>query len=102
MNNEPTTYIVEITEQFNKEMKRFVKKKNFRKLPKQVADMVEDFKQGNITGDLITQNDIPLPYAFYKKRLPNEDTNSGTSNGYRVLYPARHEENSIALLSIIP
>jgi len=36
----------------------------------------------------------------YKTRLPNKDTNDGKSNGYRVVYLARHDKRTVAFLLV--
>ena len=75
-------YLILTIDDFDKSIKRFVKKKSFTQLPKQVRELVEDLEKGNFTGDILTINDNPA-YKVYKKRLPNLDADVGTSNGYR-------------------
>ena len=84
---------------FEKSADRLVSKKKFRKLPSQIASLVSDFEKGLISGDLLVHSDIP-PYDVYKIRLPNEDTKVGKSDGYRIIYLARHDNHTIALLFI--
>ena len=48
---------------------------------------------------MLVHSDAP-PYDVYKLRLPNDDTNVGKSNGYRVIYLARHDNHTVALLFI--
>jgi len=38
--------------------------------------------------------------VVFKIRLPNNDTNVGKSNGYRIIYLARHDNRTVAFLFI--
>jgi mRNA-degrading endonuclease RelE of RelBE toxin-antitoxin system len=84
---------------FEKNADRLVTKKKFKKLPAQIASLVADFEKGLIKGDVIFRSDNP-PYEVIKIRVPNEDTNVGKSDGYRVIYLAKHDSRSVALLFI--
>ena len=97
---EPTVYLVETEADFDKAIDRFVRKKKFRKLPKQIKGLVEELEKGEFSGELLTRQDEPIPYEVYKKRLPNEDTQVGKSDGYRVIYLAMHETRIVALLTM--
>ena len=99
-NNELQAYTVEETEVFDKSVVRFVKKKKFKKLPDQIENLVNDLEQGNFSGDLITRHNAPPPYEVYKKRLPNEDTQTGASGGYRVIYLVATQNRVVGLLEI--
>jgi mRNA-degrading endonuclease RelE of RelBE toxin-antitoxin system len=84
---------------FDNQFNRLVQKKKFRKLPAQIADFITEIEKGEFSGDILTRSDDP-PYDVYKTRLPNKDTNEGKSNGYRVIYLARHDNRSVAFLLI--
>jgi len=98
MNNE--AYILDyIAPEFDGNADRLVKKKKFRKLPAQIADLITEVEKGDFSGKIIIRSDDPL-YDVYKTRLPNKDTNEGKSNGYRVVYLARHDKRTVAFLLI--
>jgi len=99
MSNYIQAYSVDTTDDFDKSAVRFVKKKKFRKLPNQIENLIDDFENGNFSGDLLTRHDNPA-YEVYKKRLPNEDTQTGTSDGYRVIYMVVQEKRVVGLLAI--
>ena len=92
-------YEIQAQPDFVNSVQRFVRKKHFRSLPKQIEDLALELQQGNFSGDRIIHSDAP-PYDVYKKRLPNPDVNVGQSNGYRVIYLAEHANRIIALLAI--
>jgi len=99
MQNSNTPYVVMTFEKFDKSVKKFVSKKKFSKLPKQVNELIQELKSNTFTGDVLTINNDPA-YKVYKKRLPNEDTNVGKSNGYRVIYIVLQDYNIIGLLEV--
>ena len=101
MNNDGLlAYTVEETEDFDKSVVRFIKKKKFKKLPDQIEELVNELEQGNFSGDLLTRHDSPPQYEVYKKRLPNEDTNTGVLDGYRVIYLVATQNKVVGLLAI--
>ena len=93
-------YEVEYLEAAEKEISRFVRKKKFRKLPGQLSDFEEQLRTGHFPGTLIFKGTEQKPYDVYKVRLPNEDTNQGKSNGYRIFYVVVHIEKRVVLLAI--
>ena len=93
-------YEIESTDDFDSEVERFFRKKKFRKLPAQIRKLTDDFKVGNFSGDLLTRHSTPPPYEVYKKRLPNEDTQTSTSGGYRVIYLVATGNHVVGLLAI--
>jgi len=100
MNNENVKYEVAFHEYFKPALERFYKKKKFKKLPKQVDGLIKEFETGNFSGKLLKKVGEPIPYELYKKRLPNEDTKAGKSNGYRVIYLVASENKVVGLLII--
>ncbi|MCL1988148.1 MAG: hypothetical protein FWG64_09300 [Firmicutes bacterium] len=100
MNNEIQAYLIEAIDDFEKEVVRFVRKKKFRKLPLQIKDLIAELKDGNFSGNLLKREIEPVPHEVYKKRLPNEDTKTGKSNGYRVVYLVATENKVVGLLDI--
>ena len=91
---------VDETKDFRKEIDRLVKKKNFRKLPKQIDALIDDLEQGIFDGTKIKEETSPIEYVEYKLRMTNEDTKSGKSNGYRVIYAVMQEEKLVLLVMI--
>ena len=100
MNENIISFEVKYHEEFENDIERFIKKKNFRKLPKQIAELVEKLKVGELDGDKIKSVEKPVKYDVYKLRLPNKDTNEGKSNGYRVIYMAMTDKKVVLLLTI--
>ena len=97
---ETVVYQVDVGEDFQKELRRFAKKKKFRTLPDQIEELIIKFKRGEFEGDKITHSDLPASHDIYKLRLPNPDTNVGKSNGYRVIYMIVSEIKIVVLLTI--
>jgi mRNA-degrading endonuclease RelE of RelBE toxin-antitoxin system len=100
MSNNNEVWEIELLDDFQKEVKRFVSKKKFFKLPDQIDGIMKDFEKGNFSGSHITHSDTPTSYDVYKLRLPNEDTKSGKSNGYRVIYLVLQEKKLSVFLTI--
>ena len=94
--------VYEITEQsdFEKNAKRFVKKKKFFSLIGQIEDLRNKAKNGEFEGDKITHRDEPTPYDVYKLRLPIPDISVGKSDGYRVIYMVVTEVKTVVFLTI--
>lgn len=99
MNKDIPNFEVDLTEVFDKSVKHFVKKKKYTKLPEQLEELIEELENGHFTGDILTQNINPK-YSLYKKRIPNKDTKSGVSNGYRVIYIVAYDKRAVGLLDI--
>ena len=99
MNNEIPNFEVDLTDAFDKSVKHFIKKKKYTKLPDQLEELITELENGHFTGDILTQNINP-EYTLYKKRLPNKDTKSGASNGYRVIYIVAYDKRAVGLLDI--
>jgi mRNA-degrading endonuclease RelE of RelBE toxin-antitoxin system len=91
---------VDTTDDFDKKMERFVRKKKFKKLPKQIAELGVDLERGKFDGTHIRSVEQPIKHDVYKLRLPNEDTQEGKSNGYRVIYAVMAEEKLVLLVAI--
>ena len=91
---------VDETKDFQKKVDRFVKKKNFRKLPNQVNNLIDDLEQGKFDGTLLRTVKEPVEHDIYKLRMPNEDTKEGKSNGYRVIYAVTAEQKLVLLVDV--
>ena len=93
-------YQVDIEEDFQKEVRRFVKKKNFRTLTNQIEELIIKVKNGEFEGDKIIISDYPTPHDIYKLRLPVPDIKVGKSNGYRIIYMVVTEYKIVVFLII--
>jgi len=100
MNEDVNVFEVDQTEDFRKEIKRFVKKKKFTNLPNQIKELVDNLQKGNFHGVLVKRTVSPIKYDEYKLRLPNEDTGEGKSNGYRVIYAVMSEQKLVLLITV--
>ncbi len=78
--------IVEQTADFEKDLKYYVKKKKYFKLPETIEKLVDDLENGNLPGDKIPGLKLPENSAAYKVRLENKSANVGKSNGFRIIY----------------
>jgi len=93
-------YEVERIAEFDRQAKRFVKKKKYFSLPGQIDELIDKFEKGEFDGTIIKHMDVPTPYDIYKMRLPCPDTDAGKSDGYRVIYMVVTEKSIVALLII--
>jgi len=100
MNNRNKKYEILSKKDFDLSVERFYKKKKFKKLPNQIEKLVKEFESGEFSGSLLKRKPEPTPYEVYKKRLPNEDTKVGKSNGYRIVYLVASENKVVGLLDI--
>ena len=93
------TFEIKRDTDFTKQVDRFLLKKKFRRLPKQIQELYEKFKRGEFEGDKMTHRDVPTPHDVYKLRLP-PDTGAGKSNGYRLIYMVVTEFKIVIFLTI--
>ena len=93
-------YEVKFISEFDKNIKRFIRKKRFYTLPEQIEELEKLLEKGEFPGTRITQNNKPKPHEIYKLRLPNPDTKSGKSDGYRLFYIVITEHRIIVFLTI--
>jgi hypothetical protein len=60
---------------FEKQIRRLVRKKKFYSLPDQIDKIIDNFEKGNFLGDFdgdrILHVESPIPYSIYKLRLFN-------------------------------
>ena len=83
-------YEVKFISEFDKNIKRFIRKKKFYTLPEQIEELEKLLEKGEFPGTRITQNDKPKPHEVYKLRLPNPDTKL---RKIRWLSPFLHSDN---------
>ncbi|MDR0903132.1 MAG: hypothetical protein LBM59_00685 [Ruminococcus sp.] len=90
----------ENTDEFDKEVKRFVKKKKFVALPDMLEVLADEVRAGVFGDNVWFHDETPTPYDVYKKRLPNPDNNDGKSNGFRVIYAVMAEHKFVLFASV--
>ncbi len=81
MNKQPT--VVGFSQIFKRDLKRLIKK--YHHIENDINPFLETLKNGETPGDQIPG----IGYPVYKERLPNRDSQSGQSGGYRVIYYLR-------------
>lgn len=87
------------TEQFEKDIQYYLKKKKFRHILDDVSYVIDELENGNLIGDAIP--DLTFDdNATVKVRIANTDTKVGKSNGYRMIYYAVKDDCEIYLLTI--
>ena len=59
-------YSVDNLAEFDRNLRRFVKKKRFFALPGQIDELICKFENGDFDGDLIIKSDSPVEYEVYK------------------------------------
>ncbi|MCL1947849.1 MAG: hypothetical protein FWF51_11985 [Chitinivibrionia bacterium] len=98
--SETVLFDIDSTDDFDGNVERFVKKKNFRKLPKQLEELKQEITNGIFNGTLIRKMEQPIKHEIYKLRMKNEDTNDGKSNGYRIVYAVMADEKLVLLVTV--
>ena len=93
-------YFVDSRPDFQREVKRLIRKKKFNTLQKQIDELMSDLERGQFNGTCLTVSDVPVPHKIYKLRLPNPDAGVGKSDGYRVVYVVITEHKIVVLLTI--
>lgn len=87
------------TNNFNKDMKYYIKKKKYKNITKDIEPILESLSKGEFLGDEIA--DLKLGEdKTYKVRIANSDTKSGKSNGYRLIYYVEVNDKIIFLVTI--
>lgn len=91
-------YEVIPTQKFEDDLAYYYKKKKYRSIYDDVSEVVATLKSGNLVGDAIPN--LRCRNSTIKVRVANSDTNSGKSNGYRLIYYAIINDREIYLLTI--
>lgn len=87
------------TPRFEKDVEYYFRKKRYRKIIDDVENITKELKKGNFIG-------TPIPDVTFgddnvwKVRSVNSSTNSGKSNGFRLLYYLIKEDKEVYLLTI--
>ena len=93
-------YKVDRIAEFDRHLKRLVKKKKFFSLPEQIDELIDQFEKGEFKGERIAHSDDPVSFDIFKLRLPNPDTDTGKAGGYRVIYLVVTVAKIVVLLTI--
>ena len=93
-------YTVIPTEQFERDVKYYIKKKGFRHIGSDIKAITDELEKGNLIGTEIPGLKISADGHTFKVRSANTDTKVGQSNGYRVIYYVIRDDEEIYLLTI--
>ena len=75
------------TDYFLSNVKFYIRKKKYTKLPQDIKTVTDELTQGNLIGDKLDNLDLPHG-DVYKVRIANSSVKEGKSNGFRLLYYA--------------
>lgn len=92
-------YTVHRTKKFENDVKYYLKKR-YKSILDTIKDTTKEIENGNLVGDVIPNLKLPDGEDTYKVRAANVDTNSGKSNGYRIIYYAIKNDKEVYMLSI--
>ena len=84
---------------FTDDIKFYVNKKRYRKIFDDLEPVLNELENNNLLGDRLEDFELEEGTAAYKVRVANSSTNSGKSNGFRVIYYVVIDEK-IYLLTI--
>lgn len=93
-------YTVIPTEQFEKDVKYYIKKKGFTHIGTDIKAITDELEKRNLIGAEIPGLRIPTDGHTFKVRSANTDTKAGQSNGYRIIYYAVRDDAEVYLLTI--
>lgn len=89
-----------ITRSFNKRVRNFIKKKNYRKIDDDILPAYEAIIAGNLIGEDIQELGLPEGHKVFKEYLPNSSANVGKSNGFRLIYYYDSNQSKVYFLTI--
>ena len=93
-------YTVIPTEQFERDVKYYIKKKGFKHIGADIKVITDELEKGNLIGTEISGLKIPTDGHTFKVRSANTATKAGQSNGYRIIYYAVRDDREVYLLTI--
>ena len=93
-------YEIIVTEKFEKDLKYYYKKKNYRHIQEDIQDIIDKISHGDFVGDEITNLKLGNSNHTFKVRAANTDANVGQSNGYRIIYYVVKDDYEVYLLTI--
>jgi mRNA-degrading endonuclease RelE of RelBE toxin-antitoxin system len=101
--NELQIFEIQTYEDFDEALNFYLKKRKYKRLNKQVQDLIENFSKGIFDSSAtpsLKHSETPTPYDIYKMRMANPDAGEGKSGGYRVVYMVRSHNKIIVLLTM--
>ena len=93
-------YEVIPTDQFEKDIRYYIKKKRYRKIMDDIEPVLARLEEGIFLGDEISGLDFPENEHSYKVRVANTSANVGMSNGFRLIYYVIKDDKEIYLLTL--
>lgn len=93
-------YTVIPTEQFEKDVKYYIKKKKFKHIGEDIKAVTDELEKGNLIGTEIPGLKMQTDGHTFKVRSANTDTRMGQSNGYRIIYCVVRDDEEVYLLTI--
>lgn len=93
-------YEVIPTDNFQNDIKYYIKKKKYKKIFKDIESILSSLEMGDFTGDVIADLKIESTGRTYKVRAANSDTKQGKSNGYRIIYYVELQDKIVFLITI--
>lgn len=87
------------TKRFKADTDFYIRKKKYLKIMADIKTVTDELVNGNLVGDKLEGIGLKEGTAAYKVRIANSSTNSGKSNGFRLIYYVVIDEK-IYLLTI--
>ena len=87
------------TRRFKKDTDFYIRKRKYLKILEDIKTVTDELSKGNLVGDRLDDIELEEGTAAYKVRIANSSTNSGKSNGFRMIYYVVLNEK-IYLLSV--
>lgn len=93
-------YEIKPTNQFNSDIKYYIKKKKFTLILKDIEPILNDLEKGIFKGVIIKELKLDVDNRTYKVRVANSNTKKGESNGYRLIYYVQENDKLVFLLTL--
>ena len=93
-------YMVTETEQFEKDLTFYVKKKKCYNLINEIRELKANLENGNFVGEEIQGIGLPQDETSYKLRMADTTHKIGTRGGFRLIYYVIKNDKEIYLLTI--
>lgn len=93
-------YYITETEQFEKDLRFYVKKRKCKNLIGEVRELKGKLENGDFVGDEINGIGLPDGENSYKLRMADTTHGIGTRGGFRLIYYVIKNEMEVFLLTI--
>jgi mRNA-degrading endonuclease RelE of RelBE toxin-antitoxin system len=93
-------YTVIPTSNFKKDLKYYIKKKNYYKLKDDIENLTKKLEKGDFVGDVVTNIKLPEGEDTYKVRMANTTANISARDGFRVIYYVIKNDKEVYYLTI--